>query len=618
MKTSERTSVLHKHTRTTQSIVPGRAAAPDDNGQAYQNEKPVLRKAVLLLLMLPSVVFWGGCTDTPGKKFIAVNQVGYEKDAPKHAYLVNADASWFELVRTGDSEVVFSDSISRPAAQDTLSGDIISVIDFSSFNSGGEYIIRAAGNEPLVSNRFSIRHHVYANALQTMSKSYYYHRCGTRVGDESTAWRYEICHLDDAPYFEAPEKSMNVTGGWHDAGDYNKFTVNTALSASLLLYAYETEPDNFWDDQLDIPESGNDIPDLLDEVSWALEWLLKMQREDGALHHKVSQEKWIGEYLPHTDPSTRYIFGISSAATASFTAATAIGARHLKDYNPDFSEELQAAAEQAWKWLEVHPENYPLGGFKNPEGVSGGQYGDASDQDERLLAAIELYRLTDKRKYLTFFVENFSILYESGIPPISWRDANSLALRAFLKAETVENYPDERKIAQKAVLVHANKLLEVHHHNVYKNLLRYNQYYWGSNTVGLAYAFDLIQAYEISGNASFKNAARDQLHFILGRNPLNLSQVTGVGSASVQHPYHQLSGMGHFDAPVPGMLVGGPNNHLLLNNSEISPYPPKNYEDVFKNYLVNEPAINFTAIMVYVTSALSPPANQAEIITTSN
>lgn len=583
---------------------------------SFSRELPVFKKAKLFLITFISLIIVTGCTQSPEKTFIAVNQVGYEKESPKQAFLVNADAGRFELIRTYDSKVVFSDAIKISAKTDSVSGDNISVIDFSEYNVDGEYIINAVGSDSISSNKFSIKENVYADALKIMSKSFYYHRCGTRVGGKSD-WGYEICHLDDAPFFDAPEKSADVTGGWHDAGDYNKFTVNTALSAGLLLYAYESNPGNFWDGQLEIPESASGMPDLLDEVSLALDWLLKMQREDGALYHKVSQKKWIGEYLPHNDPSKRFIFDISSAATASFTAAVAIGSRILKNHNPGYSQKLQVAAERAWAWLEKNPENFPAGGFENPEGVEGGQYGDPSDMDERLWAAVELYRLTDNEKYLSFFIENSDSLYQKDIPPISWRDANSLAMRAFLQSETSGKYLREKEAVSKAIVDHANTLLAVKSRNSYKNLLRYDQYYWGSNSVGLAFAFDLLHANYITGDLIYKHAALDQLHFILGRNPLNLSQVTGVGSASVQNPYHQLSELDNSREPVPGMLVGGPNNHLLLNNRKISPYPAKNYEDLFKNYLVNEPAINFTAILVYVTSALSPPTDQTETITTS-
>jgi endoglucanase len=586
-------------------------------GKGFLKMEPsIALRSVLFFYTLISLVYLTGCTEL-SEKFIAVNQVGYEKESPKQAFLVNAEAYRFELVRADDSNVVFSDSIKITVAKDSVTGDKISVIDFTDYKSEGEFIIKTIGPEPLTSNKFRIGQNVNEHALQIMSRSYYYHRCGTKVGSESD-WGYEICHTDDAPFFDIPEKSINVTGGWHDAGDYNKFTVNTALTAGLLLYAFESNPDMFWDNQLGIPESGNGIPDLLDEISWALEWLVKMQRDDGAVYHKVSQKKWIGEYLPHTDPSTRYIFDVSSAAAASFTAAVAIGSRHLKNYNPDFSQELQAAAERTWNWLEQNPEDFPAGGFKNPAGVLGGQYDDPSDIDERLWAAMELYRLTNHDRYLSFFIENYTKLYQTGIPPISWRDANSLAMRAFLRSETVGEFKEVKDAVQEAVFRHANSLLEVHDQNAYKNLLQADQYYWGSNSVGLAYAFDLIQAYKITGQTTYKNAALDQLHFVFGRNPLNLSQVTGVGFAAVQHPYHQLSQTGNFNRPVPGMLVGGPNNHLLLNDRLISPYPPKNYEDVFKNYLVNEPAINFTAILIYVTSALSNPSNQTETYTTSN
>jgi len=509
LKASLTSSISKILTNSIEFVLSGGQAHPDDGGVSFKNKQSISAQICQLFFLFISLVFINSCTHSPEKYFIAVNQVGYEIDSPKQAYLVNAEATWFELVRTYDSKVVFSDSIKTTAEKDSATGDIISVIDFSEYNSEGEYVIKAVGSqsESLISNKFKISQNVYADALKIMSKSYYYHRCGTQVGDES-GWNYEICHTNDAPFFENPEKSKNVTGGWHDAGDYNKFTVNTALSVGLLLYAYESNPDNFWDNHLEIPESGNGIPDLLDEASWALKWLMKMQHENGAVYHKVSQKTWIGEYLPHTDPSTRYIFDISSAATASFAAAAAIGSRHLKSYNPDFSQSLQSASERAWKWLQENPENFPEGGFKNPEGVTGGQYGDPSDQDERLWATIELYKLTDNEKYLSFFIENYTNLYQDGIPPISWRDANSLAMRAFLRSETNGKYLNEKETVRDATIRHANRILEVHGQNRYNNLLNYDQYYWGSNSVGLAYAFDLIQAYKITGQAIYKCRVR--------------------------------------------------------------------------------------------------------------
>jgi endoglucanase len=578
--------------------------------------KPMHNQCIRFFTLIAFIIVLLGCSKPTQNQFIAVNLVGYEADSSKQAFIVNTESEHFEILRLHDSVVVFSGSVETYAEADSISGDRLGIIHFSDLNSPGKYVVKTVGDQGLISHPFIIKENVYHDALLAMVKSFYFHRCGTAVGNEKE-WSYQACHLDDAPLYKDPATSKLVTGGWHDAGDYNKFSGNTALSAGLLLYAYDLDPGIFSDNQLDIPESGNGIPDILDEISWSLKWLLKMQRDDGAVYHKVSQEKWIGEFLPNLDPSTRYIFDISSAATASFAAVTALGARQLKEYNPPFSRELYSAALKAWDFLVMNPENQPEGGFKNPAGVTGGEYGDSSDLDERLWASMELYKLTKSDIYLGFFIQNYEYMKLSNIPPISWRDAQSLALRAFLSSNTPDRYSPDREAIRAHIINHADAILEIRNSNNYNNLLQKNQYYWGSNSVGLAYAFDLIHAFEISGESEYMCAALDQLHYILGRNPFNLSQVTGVGSVSVKNPYHQLSEVGKFSAPVPGMLVGGPNNHLLLNNREISTWPAKNYEDAFKNYLVNEPAINFTAILVFVTSAFSTPTKKSNLVTTS-
>ncbi len=578
--------------------------------------QPTAVANILVIILLFFFIPISSCVDSSQKPFIAVNTVGYEMGSSKQAFLVNSEAELFQLIRTENSEVVLTGKISSPSEVDSISGDRLSPIDFSIFNNPGEFKIKTLSPGNLTSHPFRIEENVYHNALMKIVKSYYYHRCGTVV-DVGAKWSYKICHIDDAPFYDDRKSSKQVTGGWHDAGDYNKFSGNTALSAALLLYAYESNPDNFLDNQLGIPESGNGTPDILDEVGWALEWLLKMQREDGGVYHKVSQKKWIGEYLPNEDPSTRYIFDVSSAATASFVAVSALGARHLEEYNPGLSFELSLAAERAWRFLERHPENKPVGGFKNPEGVRGGEYGDPSDLDERLWASMELYRLTNNRDYLTFFIQNYEEITFYNIPPISWRDAESLAFNSFLSADIPNEYDKVREIISEKIIRHADDILSIHKQNNYRNLLLYNQYYWGSNSVGLAYAFDLIQGFNLTQNPKYKYAALDQLHYIFGRNPMNLSQVTGVGSAAVKNPYHQLSEVGGFSSPVPGMLVGGPNNHRLLRNKKLSPMPGKSYEDVFANYLVNEPAINFTAILVYITNSFSTLRSQSKDLTTS-
>ena len=551
------------------------------------------------------LLFISACSESPPEPFLAVNLVGYPVSEAKIAMLVNAEADSFSVVRRADDTVIWSGKTGEKKEPDVATGDSLLILDFSALKDEGEYYIKTNSDKPVTSYEFSIRNEVYNDILLKTLKSYYYHRCGTKVGTDNS-WSYDYCHLDDAPFYTDHTETADVAGGWHDAGDYNKFSVNTALSSALLLYLFDLKEDHFTDGQLYIPESGNGMPDILDELKWALNWMMKMQRHDGAVYHKVSQKKWIGEYLPHEDPAVRYLFETSTAATASFTAVSALAARLFRDYDPDYSDVLQKSALRGWGYLIKNPVNKPLDGFKNPPDVSGGEYGDKDDRDERLWASVELFRLTEEESFLTYFRESYRYQLDSGLAPISWRTAQNLAFHSYLEMNPHNSsLGAERILIKKAFLEYSDGILQVHKKNNYRNLIRHTEYYWGSNSVGLAYAFDLIQAYRLTGLEKYNIAALDQLHFILGRNPLNLSMVTGAGSKYVSKPYHQLSEVGDFDNAVPGMLVGGPNNHVHHRNKELSPFPAKNYQDTFQNFYVNEAAINFTAIFAYVVGNYS-------------
>lgn len=554
-------------------------------------------KRVIISVLFFSVLF--SCRSDSFQPFIAVDLVGYNVDDPKQAFLVNTESETFEIVNAAGNEVVYSGEISDSLAEDSSSGDQISVINFSKFNNTGKYFIRTRGVSEIKSLPFTIGQNLYKEVTLKTIESYYYARCGTAVNN-GEPWKHSVCHLDDAVFFSNPNQYMNVTGGWHDAGDYNKFSINTTLSAGLLLYLYEMRPRLFTDNQLNIPESDNKVPDLLDEVRWALEWLMKMQNDDGGVFHKVSQKKWVGEFLPQKDSEERYIFEITSNSTAGFTAVAALGANLFEPFDSAFANRLNQAALKGWQYLQENPKIQPAGGFKNPKGVIGGEYGDDNDKDVRLWAAVELYKLTQDERYLQSFTKIFTGFDIKKLPPLSWKNFESLALGAFMKADLPPEYNEIKQQIFDLFTVQAERLLKLNESNNYRYLLNKNEFYWGSNSVNLAYAFVLIQLYEQNGNQKYYKAALDQLHYTLGRNPFNISYVTGIGNSSVRNPYHQFSEKLDYEKPVPGMLVGGPNNHLDLRGHKISDYPAKSYEDRFKNYLVNEVAINYTAIFAYV------------------
>jgi endoglucanase len=561
-----------------------------------------------LIMLFTLVLYIPGKTGEMHRVFIANNQAGYEPLQRKEAFLVNHNSDRFELVEYGRTNPVFSAMVTDWRRADFSSGDSLAVLDFTDFTHPGRYQIRVRlepdSNRYVYSDPFVIQEEIYREVTNTVLQSFYYHRCGTEVRNQSQ-WGYHICHLDDAPYYNNPGRRRDVTGGWHDAGDYNKFTVNTAVSAALLLYLYELDPNAFGDGELDIPEQGNSVPDILDETRWALEWLLKMQSGSGGVYHKVSQKQWIGEYLPSQDPSTRYLFEVSSSATAQFAAVTALASRQYAEYDEAFSEHLLTASLRAWAFLKANPMLIPLGGFKNPPDVFGGEYGDDFDWDERLWAASELYKSTSDEEFLRYYSIHYTRLTGFDMQPISWKNTHAFALNSFLgQLLPAEYWPHQRRV-RRFLIGQADRLVEHASRNNYRHLNRHYEFYWGSASVGLAYAYQLIHAFKQTGDHRYRDAAQEQLHYVLGRNPMGISYATGIGYRSVQNPYHQLSEKGDFTAPVPGMLVGGPNNHIYLNDRELSVYPSKNYEDTFKNFFVNEPAINFTAVLAFTAGYFS-------------
>ncbi len=447
-------------------------------------------------------------------------------------------------------------------------------------------------------------------------QSFYYQRCGIKI-DNGTIWKHPACHTKPAEFYDDPSRVKDETGGWHDAGDYNKFVPTTSISAAFLLYAYDANPGFFYDGQLNIPENNNSVPDILDEARWGLNWLMKMQRSDGAVYQKVSIKKWTGEHLPNEETDLQYIFGISSSATADVAAVTALGARLFEKFDKSYSIALLNTAIKAWDFLAAHPENIPQGGFKNPPDVYGGSYNDPEDADERLWASIELYITTGSDKYINYFLSNYQ---KVGGPyvTVGYQNTANFAYYSFLLSNISNTGSNARSIILSRIEEYANNILSKIQSSGYGCALSPQEYYWGSNSVDLGYAFDLINAYRITKEEKYLNGALDQLHYILGRNTFGISFVTGVGYNPVRYPYHQFSMLKYPGDPVPGMVVGGPNRFSRLDGQVISNYPGKCYEDYQKNYFTNEPAINYTAPLVFVSSFFSVKSSSQEISSTKN
>ncbi|MBI3005435.1 MAG: glycoside hydrolase family 9 protein [Ignavibacteriales bacterium] len=535
---------------------------------------------------------------------VAVNQLGYRPQDPKVAFITEPLSGSFEVIDVTTNKSVLKANIRPIGLHDVSSGDVTFSLDFSRLSKKGRFQIWLPQISAL-SHEFEITGTAYNTAVTEALQSFYFQRCGAEVG-MGTPWEHPACHLEPPTYFAERNRVKNVSGGWHDAGDYNKFVPTMAVSVAFLLYAYELRPTSFHDGQLAIPERSNGIPDILDEARWTLDWLLKMQDENGGVYHKVSIEKWTGEHLPHEEKDRQYIYGVSSASTGGFAAVTALAARIFERWDRPYAQTLLRASLRAWAFLEKNTVIVPPGGFKNPPGVEGGEYGDHQDDDERIWAAVELLRTTGSSKYHSYFLGKYKSLGGVHYPP-SWQRTQNFAYFSYLRQPTASVDLSARGFIIGSIMRYCDNLLLRVDQSGYKFVLLPNEFYWGSNSVAMGYAADLLQAFEITGQRSYLNAALDQFHYMLGRNPFDKSFVTGVGIQPVKYPYHQFSMVATKGRPVPGLLVGGANQSGRLRGKILSEFPAKCYEDNEKNYFVNEVAINYTAPFVFVASYVAEP-----------
>lgn len=555
-----------------------------------------MKTILLFLLLIISML----SIRAEGRLF--VNQCGYLIDMPKCVISNNGAVSYKIFSAESSSEVYSGNFISWISNDDATGYDLL-IGDFSGFKTPGSYFI--VSNLGDTSYHFNISNEVFDQLYRKSLKSFYYQRCGLQlVQAYAGIYQHAACHLIDAFHHSTSNASgFKITsGGWHDAGDFGKYIVNAGITVGTLLAAYENFPENFDADDLNIPESENGVPDILDEIRFELLWFLKMQDESGGVFTKLTPEVFSGMIMPNTDNSKRYIFEIASTATADFAAVTAKAARIFKMFDEEFAEECLQASIKAWEFLEANPDIVPPGGFRNPTGVITGEYGDSSDKDERLWAAIELYISTKQDKYIEYYTSKLTAAGLFDTP--GWNNLKSLAHLAFL-----HNVNSENQFVNELLLNSLRSLCdgfcEVIEKNGFKVALNGSEYHWGSNSTVLNKAILLISAYEFFNDNKYLNAALDQMNYTLGVNAHDLSFVTGVGTKYPVNIHHRQSAADNIDEPVPGFIAGGPNRYLndpkLKSLFNSSTPPALCYADHVDSYASNEIAINWNAPLVYVS-----------------
>jgi endoglucanase len=536
---------------------------------------------------------------------IKVDQAGYLPSAPKIAFVAaKAPATTFVVKRTTDDKVVFRGKLGAATA-DADSGDTVQSADFSKVKKPGSYYLQVRGVGR--SWGFAVAKDAYSRAWYLAMRSFYGQRCGIAVdlGPEFPGYKHEACHLEGA-YHRSSGKSGTKppSGGWHDAGDYGRYTVNSGLSTATLLYAYELFRPRIGKVNLRIPESANGKPDILNEIRWNLDWMLSMQDLDGGVWQKQTSEKFCGFIMPEKDKSTSYVIGTgaqpfkSSCATADLAAVMAIAARDYKSVDAAYAEKCKKAALLAWTWLDKYPKVL----FRNPAGVATGEYGDGDCSDERLWAAAELGRTTRDEAYDKYFVAHYAEFMKTIRPndPPSWANVGALALWSYVlgsggNAGVVETI-------RKQMITAADELVARTAKNGYRVSLTSKEYIWGSNSVVANYGVQLLVTNIVNPNPRYVDTALDNLHYLLGRNTHSLSFVTQVGDHPFRHPHHRPSGADNMEEPWPGLLSGGPNHSKQDPAMRKLPNlpPAKMYLDEEASYASNEVAINWNAPLVFL------------------
>ena len=537
---------------------------------------------------------------------IKLDQVGYLPGSPKIA-LVSSPAKIFEVRRASDDRLVFHGDLG-PVATDPLSGDAVEAADFSQLRRAGSYYIQIPGVGK--SWNFSVGSNVFERTWYLAMRGFYGQRCGTAVdlGSEFPGYSHPACHLH-GEFHPSSGKSgeRDNIGGWHDAGDYGRYMVNSGAATGTLLWAWEIYAPRLKSIQLKIPETGNGTPDILNEVRWNLEWMLKMQDTDGGAWHKQTSTHFPGFIAPDKDTLPSEVIGTGSApykstcATADLAAVAAIAARVYKPYDPQFAARSLDAARRAWQWTEQYPNVI----FRNPPGITTGEYGDSNCADERLWAAAELWRTTGDSAYHQFFLNNYAAYLPILDRPAAegWSMMAPMALRTYALSRRKGADAKAKAAIRSRMLTAARAIVESTEANPYHVSLKPTDFVWGSNGIAAQYGMDLIIANLIAPNPEFVNTARDDLHYLLGRNTFSLSWVTQVGQHSVMHPHHRPSGSGEQPGPWPGLMSGGPNagrQDAVLAALPAGLPPEKDYADETASYASNEIAINWQANLVFL------------------
>jgi len=546
---------------------------------------------------------------------IYANQIGFYPKAPKVAIVKGSTVDRFQIIDIETNEALLDGHLGEPV-KSAYGQYSTRMADFSFLNKPGKYAIRVSGTPD--SYDFEIKNGVLAETSKASIKGFYYQRMSIDLPEVYAGnWARAGGHPDTAVFVhpsaatsERPaDFKLSAPKGWYDAGDYNKYIVNSGITMGTLLSAYEDFPAYYSKLDLNIPESNNDIPDLLDETLWNLRWMLRMQDTDGGVYHKLTTAKFEGMVMPENASNKRWVVQKSTTATLDFAAVTAQASRIFANFEsqlPGLADSCLAASKKAWKWAQQNPkvlyDQNEINKAYDPD-ITTGAYGDKSVSDEFIWAACELYISTGDEAYYSainlFPDENLSLPSWGNVRLMGYyslaRFINKLPHTSFseitpLRAQLI-NFADgllNGSAAWQTVMGGSEK-----------------DFVWGSSAVAANQGVALLQTYRLTNDKKYLEGALSNMDYLLGRNATGYSFVTGHGDKTPMHPHHRPSVADGVDEPVPGLLSGGPNPGQQDGcEGYPSNIPDESFVDADCSYASNEIAINWNAPLVYLLGAM--------------
>lgn len=558
-------------------------------------------------MMLPVMAFAANDSGNKNADVIKMNQVGYYPNQEKVIVVEGTKVGNITVLNEDGKKVLTAKRMAQTVSP--ISKKKRSTFDVSSITEPGSYTIVAGKNKmPLVVSEKALTE-LGAAAI----KSFYYQRTAMALTPKYAGqWSRPAGHMDtNVLVHPAAASAMRPAGtvisspkGWYDAGDYNKYVVNSGFSMGLMLAMYELIPEYFDKQRVDIPEEGNQTADLLDENMWNLDWLFTMQDFDGGAYHKLTTPNFEGFIKPGECHQQRYVTQKTTCATLDLAAVMAKCARLYngnKDY-PSVAIHCLNAARAAYDWAKKNPTVFyrqdDLNKKFSPK-VTTGAYGDGSAQDEFYWAAVELYLATGDGEYLND-AKKYAPKY---FATPSWATVSSLGTFALITAKNLNADAQQLKEQQVALLkayaekAHVADIKSTSFYSPYGNSAK--DFFWGCNSEGCGVqGVSLLFAYKLTGNEDYKKDAFRNIDYILGRNATGYCYVTGFGEKPSVHPHHRLSESDGIEAPIPGLLVGGPNPGKQDGVTYNSSIADECYMDVTESYASNEIAINWSATLV--------------------